>query len=410
MKTLLVSEVFPPRVGGSGRWLWEIYRRLPRESCVIVAGEALRQEEFDRTHDLRLVRMPLSFSTWGVASLSGLRQYGGTAWRLRRLVRAERVGTVHAGKCLPEGFLAWLLKRWRGLPYLCYVHGEELNVATTSRDLVWLTRRVLHGAAVVLANSHNTEGMLLRDWDVPAERIRVLHPGVDTGRFVPAPHDPESRAHLGWGDRPVVLTVSRLQKRKGHDTVIRALAEVRRTVPDVLYAIVGDGEERGPLERLTADLGLGAHVRFHGELSDAEMLDCYQQCDLFVLANRQVGQDIEGFGMVLLEAQACGKPVVAGASGGTAETMRVPDTGLVVPCDNPEPLAALLAELLPDRERLARMGDAGRQWAVEHFDWAALSRQALDLWPGWKQQSRCAARPSDCPTSQTTRQISAIDG
>jgi phosphatidylinositol alpha-1,6-mannosyltransferase len=399
MKTLLICEVFPPRTGGSGRWLWELYRRLPREDFVIAAGEAPRQGEFDRTHDLRLVRMPLNFSTWGVASLSGLRQYGRTAWRLARLARAEGVGMIHAGKCLPEGFLAWLLKRWYGLPYLCYVHGEELNVATTSRELAWLTRRVLHGAAAVIANSHNTEGMLRRGWEVSAEQIRVLHPGVDTDRFVPAPRDPESRARLDWGDRPVLLTVSRLQKRKGHDTVIRALAEVRRVVPDVLYAIVGDGEERGPLEGLVAELGLGAHVRFHGELSDAEMLDFYQQCDLFVLANRQVGRDIEGFGMVLLEAQACGKPVVAGASGGTAETMRVPDTGLVVSCENPGPLAAQLVELLPDRERLARMGHAGRQWVVERFDWAALGRQALDLWPGWGQAPRSAARPAALTSS-----------
>jgi phosphatidylinositol alpha-1,6-mannosyltransferase len=396
MKTLLVSEVFPPRVGGSGRWLWEIYRRLPREDNVVAAGEVPRQEEFDCTHDLRLARLPLNFSTWSVASLSGLRQYARTVWRLWRLVRAERIGMIHCGKCLPEGFLAWLLRRWCGLPYLCYIHGEELTLATTSHELAWLTRRVLHGAAVVIANSHNTEGMLLRGWGLPTERIRVLHPGVDTDRFVPAPRDPERRGCLGWGDRPVVLTVSRLQKRKGHDTVIRALAEARRTVPDVLYAIVGDGEERGSLEWLVADLGLGAHVRFHGELSDAAMLGCYQQCDLFVLANRQVGQDIEGFGMVLLEAQACGKPVVAGASGGTAETMRAPDTGLVIPCDDPGPLAALLVELLPDRERLARMGDAGRRWAVEHFDWAALSRQALDLGPGWGQPHRCAAHPAAC--------------
>src|SRR5258708_3250737 len=131
---LLVSEVFPPRTGGSGRWFWEIYRRLPRESCVVAAGEYPGHEEFDRTHDLRLVRLPLTFSTWGVASRAGLRQYGSIARRLWRLARAEHVGMLHCGKCLPEGFLAWLLKRWCGLPYLCYVHGEELNLAATSRE------------------------------------------------------------------------------------------------------------------------------------------------------------------------------------------------------------------------------------------------------------------------------------
>jgi phosphatidyl-myo-inositol dimannoside synthase len=100
---------------------------------------------------------------------------------------------------------------------------------------------------------------------------------------------------------------------------------------------------------------------------------------LFVLANRQVGKDIEGFGMVLLEAQACGKPVIAGDSGGTAETMQIPQTGRVVDCNGPEKLAALVTEMLGDRRSLVRMGAAARQWVVQHFDWTALSNQAADM-------------------------------
>src|SRR5205814_3092690 len=118
---------------------------------------------------------------------------------------------------------------------------------------------------------------------------------------------------------------------------------------------------------------------FLGELDDATLLCCYQQCDLFVLPNRQVGRDIEGFGIVLLEAQACGKAVVAGASGGTAETMRIPETGRVVPCEGPEELAALVIEMLSDGARLAHMGLAARRWVVEQFDWGALTRRAERL-------------------------------
>ena len=147
------------------------------------------------------------------------------------------------------------------------------------------------------------------------------------------------RARLGWGERRVVLTVGRLQKRKGHDMMIRALPAIRRAVPDVLYAIVGDGEERAALEQLAEQEGVRQSVQFLGEVDDETLVRCYQQCDLFALPNRQVGGDIEGFGMVLLEAQACGRPVLAGASGGTAETMRVPETGRVVPCDRPQELA-----------------------------------------------------------------------
>jgi phosphatidylinositol alpha-1,6-mannosyltransferase len=219
----------------------------------------------------------------------------------------------------------------------------------------------------------------LDEWNLDSDRIRLLHPGVDTTRFVPAASQASIRAQLGWSDRSVVLTVGRLQKRKGHDQMILALSAIRRAIPDILYAIVGDGEERQPLQDLVERTGLGDHVQFMGEPDDRELVRCYQQCDLFVLPNRQVGKDIEGFGMVLLEAQACGKPVVAGASGGTAETMRIPQTGYVVPCDTPDQLGVLVIRLLQDFELRRQMGCSAREWVVERFDWQSLVRQAAQM-------------------------------
>lgn len=389
-RLLLVSEVFPPRTGGSGRWFWELYRRLPRERVRVAAGECPGQEEFDRGHDLRVVRMPLTFRRWGVLSASGLPGYSGAARRLRRLVRAERVGMIHCGRCLPEGLIATWIKWTTGTPFLCYAHGEDIGTATDSRELSWLTRRVLGAAKFLIANSRNTACILREKWGLAESKIRLLHPGVDTSWFVPVPRDPAARAELGWGDRPIVLTVGRLQRRKGHDQMIRALSIIRSVVPDVLYAIVGDGEERGPLSELVARERLQGHVQFLGELDDGLLLRCYQQCDLSVLPNRQIGQDIEGFGMVLLEAQACGRPVLAGASGGTAETMEIPETGRVVPCDGPDELAAMVIDLLSDRRRLDRMGQAARQWAVEQFDWESLGRRAEQMF--WNEAS-----VSPCP-------------
>jgi phosphatidylinositol alpha-1,6-mannosyltransferase len=393
MTTLLISEIFPPRTGGSGRWFWEIYRRLPRENYVIAAGMDPRQEEFDRSHNLRLVRLPLTLPSWGIRSLRALRGYWRALRGLRRVVKGEPVRKIHCGRCLPEGLMGLALKYWYGLSYVCYVHGEEISYATTSRELSWLLRQVLRSAEFVIANSRNTERLLSEQWQLPAERVRLLHPGVDTERFHPGPRDPDVRARLGWGNRPVVLTVGRLQKRKGHDQMILALPTIRRTVPNVLYAIVGDGEERTILEELAAREGLTNHVVFMGELDDANLVTCYQQCDLFVLPNRQVGQDIEGFGMVLLEAQACGKAVIAGASGGTAETMNIPETGQIVDCTSPAGLASLVARWLAEPARLALMGQAARAWVVEHYDWSALVRQATHLFEEQGGGQRAAAGP-----------------
>ena len=252
----------------------------------------------------------------------------------------------------------------------------------------------MNEATFLVANSHNTERILLDEWEIPRERIRLLYPGADCNRFKPVPHDPTVRQALRWGERPVVLTVGRLQKRKGHDQMIRALPQILERVPDVLYAVVGAGDERPLLEKLTADLGLGEHVIFHGEVDDEAMLACYQQCDLFVLPNRQIGSDIEGFGMVLVEAQACGKPVIAGASGGTAETMDIPDTGKVVSCEEPHQLAGLVTSWLLDASLRHRMGTAARAWAVSRFDWPTLSQQAAELFRSIPRRGTKEARPT----------------
>lgn len=374
-----MSEIFPPAHGGSGRWFWEIYRRLPREDYVIAAGEHPGQGEFDRGHDLRVARLPLAMRAWGLRSWEGIAGYWSLFRRLRQLMLAEDVRVLHCGRCLPEGFIAWLLSCWTGAPYLVYVHGEDVTTAATSRELSWMVRRVLGRASRVIANSQSTRSILLDQWRLPAERIRVLYPGVDTKRFVPVPRDLGVRKALGWGNRPVVLTVGRLQKRKGHDQMIRALVEIRKQVPEVLYAVAGEGEERAALETLIRKERLARHVQLMGAMDDARLVQCYQQCDLFALPNRREGADIEGFGMVLLEAQACGRPVLAGDSGGTAETMKIGETGRIVCCDRPEPLSAVTADLLSQPALLDRMGEAGRRWVVERFDWDALARQAQEL-------------------------------
>lgn len=379
MKTLLVTENFPPLKGGSGNWFWELYRRLPREQFCIAAGTHLRQQEFAGTHHLNLQRLPLTFRVRGIVGLEGLRGYLRGVRQLSPIIKREQIGMIHCGRTLPEGLMAWLLQ-WRfRVPYACYVHGEELNTASTSRELTWLTRRVLGSACYVIANSRNTSGILKEHWQVPAERIEMMHPGVDVERFQPAPLSEEMRQRFGWTGRRVLLTVGRLQKRKGQDVLIRALPRVRTRAPDVLYAIAGAGEEEGTLRDLVAKERLEEHVQFLGEPSDEELVRRYQQCDLFVLPNRTVHGDIEGFGIVLLEAQACGKAVLAGDSGGTAETMRVGESGRIVNCDTPEPLAEVMIELLEDATLRQRMGEVGRRWVVEQFHYDKLARAAQEM-------------------------------
>lgn len=374
--TLLLSDIFPPKTGGSGRWFWEIYRRLPRTDYLVAAGEHPQQAAFDAEHDLRVIRLPLEMRNRELRNWTSFKHYLRTTRAVRRLVKQERVKMIHAARPLSEGLVARAVKALTGVPYCCYTHGEDINVATTSRELRWLTKRVLRGAAAIVANSNFTRDLLLKEWAAPAERVKLLHPGADCDYFRPAPPDADVRNRLGWEGRRVVLTVGRLQRRKGQDTMIEVVARLCERFPDLLYAIIGDGEERARLAEMASRLGVSAHVQFLGEVKDAELLHCYQQADVFALANRQIGKDVEGFGMVLLESQACGRPVLTGASGGTAETLKPGESGVVVSCDRPDEPAAALAELLTDRARLDRMGRAGREWVRGKFDWPILAAEA----------------------------------
>jgi phosphatidylinositol alpha-1,6-mannosyltransferase len=376
---LLVSEIFPPQHGGSGRWLYEVYHRMPAGSVVVAVGEHGLAKEFDAHSGVTTERVPLHLDKWGAFGFRGIAQYWRLAARIRALVRKHKSNELHVARCLPEGFAAWLLRTIYGNPYVVYVHGEETRTCATSRELSWMTRRVYGGAKFLVANSQNTARILREEWGISQSRIRVLHPGVDAQKFVPAAPNEQIRRELGWNGRPVVLTVGRLQIRKGHDMLIRALPRIRQQIPNLLYAIVGDGEERKRLQGLVDELGLSENVMFHKEITDELLIACYQQCDIFALPNREVNGDFEGFGMVLVEAQACGKAVIAGISGGTRETMNIDETGLIGDCSTPDFLAEAVPKLLRDKTRLLAMGEAGRKWVVKHFDWTSLVEQAAEM-------------------------------
>ena len=376
-KYLLLSEIFPPQHGGSGRWFSEVYKRLPPEQVVLAVGKHPSQEVHDAQTKMEIHRLPLRRREWGILSGAGLLGHWRTLMAIRKIIRQSGVTQVHCGRCLPEGVAAWGLRMLGGPPYCCYIHGEDVNTALESREHTWLVKRVLAGASYLIANSQNSRQMLLNEWEMPAEKVVVLHPGVDSDVFCPG-NVGESRRQR-WSGRTVLLTVGRLQKRKGHDMAIQALPEIRRRVPEVLYVIVGSGDEKQRLEGLATEYGVADCVEFLGEIDDGDLVSIYRQSTLFLLPNRQVGRDIEGFGIVLVEAQACGTPVIAGNSGGTAETIVPGETGLLVDANGAEDLAAAVLALLDDPARRERMGRAGRAWVVEQFSWPNLAQKALKL-------------------------------
>lgn len=217
MKILLLAQVFPPRQGGSGRWMWELYRRLRGADVTVAASACGGDWAFDAKAGLRVERIPLDFSSWGLLSVRSTAEYVRAFARVRSIVSLHAPAQIHCAKVLPEGLRGFGLLRLKRIPYTCFTHGEELTLAGTSRELRCLARVVLHSATRVIANSEFTKRLLLEDWALAPDRVSAMSPGVDTQRFVPAAWDPLRRSSLGWSGRRVIFTVGTMQKRKGQD-------------------------------------------------------------------------------------------------------------------------------------------------------------------------------------------------
>jgi len=376
-RLLLLSEVFPPAKGGSGRWFAELYPRLQRHQIHLLVGEHPRQDEFDgRLTSVCIRRADLSMPFRGMSRISSVRRYLQLRSLVSQYVRDQGIQEIHAARPLSEGLVARLVRLTRKIPYTCFVHGEDVSVAKTSRELTVVTDWVLRGARRLIANSSFTRSLLVEEWKMPAAKVLLLNPGVDIEYFTPAEDVGSVRARLGWTGRRVLLTVGRLQTRKGQDVAIQAVSQLSKSHPELLYAIAGDGADRDRLTSLAHELHIADHVQFLGEVNDRELLDCYRGCDYFALPNRTIAGDVEGFGMVLLEAQACGRPVIAGRSGGTVDALDENVTGVLLDCRGPDALAQTLKDWLSNPEVPERMGAAARSFVVDRYSWHSLANQA----------------------------------
>lgn len=375
-KLLLISEIFPPAVGGSGRWLSELYARVGVSRLVIT--DSLPTEFWGYQDPDYVERLPMVLPDTGALSVRGGLGYFRLARRVRSSLQGSVITRAQAARVVPEGWLLLMLKKiWAINDFEVFAHGEEVNLDSasdggvmSSRQHRWMARLVFKNCSRVIANSRNTAKILSDQWRIPECKIVVLNPAIDTTVYKPAEDIGSIKSKLDWQDNFVVLTVGRLQKRKGHDAVIAAVQRLRRTIPGFKYVIAGSGEEYGQLSRLVKEMNLQDVVQFERDLTDSELIEHYQACDVFVLANRQVGADIEGFGIVLLEAAACGKPTITGRSGGTGEAIEDGVTGFTIDATDPEVIAETIERLHQSPSTMLRLSQAGRIRAEEQFDWS----------------------------------------
>ena len=379
-RVLLVTNDFPPRRGGIQSYLEAFVDQLVRDGShqlTVYAPKWKGAEHYDdvaeRAGGFTVVRHPTTLMVPEPA----------VAGRMRRLIAEHQIDTVWFGAAAPLALLGPLARRAGASRVVASTHGHEVGWSMLPMARTAL-RRIGDDADVVTFVSRYTRHRFASAFG-PDAALEHLPPGVDTERFVP---DPVARAELReryrLGDRPVVVCLSRLVPRKGQDMLIRALPEIRQRVGGAALVIVGGGPYLKTLQQLAQRHGVAEHVVFTGGVPAAELPAHHALADVFAMPcrTRGAGLDVEGLGIVYLEASACGVPVVAGTSGGAPETVLDGRTGAVVDGTDIGAITAAVSDLLADPVRATAMGAAGRQWAVDHWQWRDKGARLAGLLSG----------------------------
>lgn len=376
MKLLVLSELFLPTRGGTAVWAAEVYRRLGGRAIHIVTADVPGSEVVDTRHPNTIHRLNLKRIAW--LRPESLAMYARFFVKSLALALTHRFEAVHAFRALPEGLVAWAVARLTFRPVVVYAHGEELT--TWGRGGKYRAMRfTLRRADRVVANSEHTRDTLL-EMGVAASRIHLVYPGVDVDTFRPGLDSAGLRAGLGIAaDEKLVFSVGRLSRRKGFDQAVRAVAALRTEGLAVRYVIAGIGEDAAYLDELIAANAAAGYVHRIGAVDDADLPRWMNACDLFAMPNREIDGDNEGFGMVFIEAAACGVTSLAGEAGGTGSAVLHRQTGLRVDGASLDAVVDALRELLTQDALRQRLAEAARQRVLAEFSWTRVADKTRRL-------------------------------
>ncbi|MEU0545192.1 glycosyltransferase family 4 protein [Nocardia sp. NPDC005978] len=371
-RTLLVTNDFPPRPGGIQSYVHALAMQLPPDDLVVYAprwkGDSHRR--FDAEQPFQVVRHP---TTLMLPTPLVMR-------RAAKLIRDEQCEQVWFGAAAPLALMSPHLRKAGAERIVASTHGHEVgwSMLPGARQAL---RAIGDDTDVITYVSKYTRRRFSAAFGVNAA-LEYLPPAVDSEVFKP---DPAARAALreryGLGDRPTILCLSRLVPRKGQDALIVAMKDIRAQIDGAVLVIAGGGPYEEKLRGLARATGVVDAVVFTGRVAAAELAAHHTIADVFAMPcrTRGLGLDVEGLGIVFLEASATGVPVVAGDSGGAPETVREGETGHVVDGRSTAAITAAIVAVLSDRDAAARMGAAGRAWVQRQWRWDRMGVRLREL-------------------------------
>lgn len=347
MKLLLLTENWPPRIGGIENYLTNIVKHLPKKSVDVVEPS------------MRRFFWPLIKPAWLPLYL----------WLYRKAKREEYQVTL-CGKALFEGQVGYYLMKKLGIPYIVFTYAMEIETwRDNKRQEMQLEKVLLKADRVAYINEETKESLL--DIGVKEQQLLKLWPGVDSS-FLEAPAQDKMDSVLNENNvkRPYILTIARLIERKGIDSLIEAFSKLdQMKFEEVQLVVVGDGPELEELKHQAEKMWVDTSVKFLGEVDDGSLKALLAAAKVFALTPRQIEDDMEGFGIVYLEAAASGIPVVGSKTGGVSEAVIDNDTGILVKSGSTDETAEALERLLGDKKLREKLGQAGRERVISSFTW-----------------------------------------
>jgi phosphatidylinositol alpha-1,6-mannosyltransferase len=373
-KILCITNDFGPRAGGIETFVIGLIERLPQSRVIVYTSAQDNSEPYDRKwladYGIEVVRDKAKI----------LLPTPGVAYCVKDLVRERRISTVFFGAAAPLGLLSRGLRKVGVKHIVALTHGHEVwwsKVWPFTMAMNFISRHVNH---LTYLGEYTRSAISRSVTKQAAANMVKIAPGIDTDHFSPRDAS-ELRRELGLTNKKVIVSVGRLVHRKGQDVLIEAMPSIIKEVPEAHILMIGEGPYRSYLETRVKTLGLQERVTFIGRIQYAELPRYICAGDIFVMPSRSrlAGLEVEGLGIVYLEASACGLPVIAGNSGGAPDAVLAGKTGLVVEGTKTEAVASAVVELLLDPKRSQAMGLAGREWIIREWRWDIWSARFAEL-------------------------------
>lgn len=363
MKSLLITFDYPPIVSGIGTFFFNVWKHMNSESYIILAPKTNRYEEVDAESRCEVIRYPRFFA-------APLLRLGGLLAYCLYLINKRKIDILVCGAPYTFGLIGLIIKKLLKKPYCVFYYGGEYGKFRNKKPLFYLLKLVLVNADAIVVNSEYTLTEV-KKFPVSEEKITKVTPGVDIDMFHPGLECSRVKKDFGIENKKMLLTVSRLAKRKGIDTVIKALPGIKKRFPEVVYLVVGEGKEKDYLQTLTKENNTKENVIFAGYVKDEDLPLFYNACEVYVMPNRQTydWDVMEGFGISFIEAAACGKPAIGGIVGGAADAIEDGETGLLVDAGDIKDVIRCVVYLLENQSRAEEFGRSGRRRAEAAFQW-----------------------------------------